>query len=255
MGYRYPFSGTPYRNLLSQGDIIYPMESVAAPVLEAFAPLAPFGGNDGHPTDAYDSLEQQIVSENAKALFFAMFGSELEADSVDPGGHEHQGGEQEIEWLSVWQSNFISGVSAFPDNSGVFWNSTAFKDLGYAVVTLGEFSKEGQTFLYFRARGAAPAFSSGTLPDLDLRIRVFRTPFAGSKEIDTQIGSNLILKLPLGTVNQWVTAPVFDLGSELVALPDNQGFHLIYLRFEIRASINPGAVTLYEIQVGRLGGK
>ncbi len=260
MSYRYPFNGTPWRNYLSQNTPIMPYESVTELALEAFAPLAPFGGNDGHPTDHYDSLEQELPGRNAEALYFALFGGDMETEAIagvlSNGGHEHQTAALEIEWLPVWQSNFSTPLAAalnVQNAGGVYHNSQTYKDLGYAVIPMGEWSNAGlfgQTYLYFRARGAAPAFGSANVTDLDIKVTLFKPPGAGSREITSQIGDPFIIKIPYNVLNEWITAPPFDLTNTVFVTNNNWAF--LYAKFEIRVSGSPGDAILYEIQVGRI---
>lgn len=255
MSYRYPFGGTPWRNYFSQNDPILPFESVTELALEGFAPLADQGGNDAHPSDAFDSLEQEIPGRNAEALYFALHGFELSADT-SAEVHDHQIPETEIEWLPVWQSNFCTGLAAslhIGNANGSYWDSQSYKELGYAVIPLGKWSGDGiagQTYFYFRGRGAAPSFDTANVTDLDIKITLFKPPGAGSKEISSQIGDPFILKIPNNTIDQWVTAPPVDLAA--VVFVTNQNWHFLYAKFEIRASSSPGAVVFFELQVGRI---
>lgn len=253
MSYRYPFDGTPWRNYLSQNTPIMPFESVTELALEGFAPLAPFGGNDGHPFDLYDSLEQEIPGRNAEALYFSMFGSEMADDVPDIPGHDHQEVESEIEWLPVWQSAFATGLAAslnIGNGAGAYWDANTYKELGYAVIPLGQWNTEAQTYYYFRARGSAPSPGSAFATDLDVKVTLFRPPGAGSIEITTQIGSPFVIKLPNNTSNAWVTAPPVDIAGETFVT--NQNWRFMYAKFEIRASASPGSVVLFEMQVGRI---
>ncbi len=262
MSYRYPFGGTPWRNYFSQNTPILPYESVTELALEGFAPLATFGGNDGHPSDLYDSLEQEIPGKNAEALYFAMFGTpDLAVDSggvsVSLGGHEHQTPENEIEWLPVWQSSFATGLAQSASNlnaAGAYHASQTYKELGYAVIALGEWNNNGllgQTYFYFRGRGLTPSGGSANVSDLDLKITLFKPPGAGSKEITSQIGNPFILKIPNGSSQDtWVTAPPVDLTNTVFIT--NQNWAFLYAKFEIRVAASPGEVILFEVQVGRI---
>jgi hypothetical protein len=264
LSYRYPFGGTPWRNYFSQNRPILPFESVTELALEGFAPLATFGGNDGHPTDLYDSLEQELPGKNAEALYFALFGTpdmEIDAGStggqISNGGHEHQTPENEIEWLPVWQSSFPTGLAQALHNAnafGTYANSQTYKELGWAVIPLGEWNINGllgQTYFYFRGRGYSPAFGSANITDMDIKITLFKPPGAGSKEVTSQIGNPFILKIPYNASSEsWVTAPPVDLTNTVFVT--NQGWAFMYAKFEIRASASPGDVTLFELQVGRI---
>jgi hypothetical protein len=257
MAYRLPFSQTSFKNILSQNNPLLPNVSVTALALESFAPNARFGGNDAHPSDLYDSLEQEIPGKTTEALYFSLTAQKL-AEDTTAEGHEHQNGEPEIEWLPVWQSNFCTGLAAGVDidnAAGCYHTSQTYKEVGWAILNLGEGDTEGQTFLYFRARGTAPAVPSADATDLDVKVTLFQNDTVGSHEITTTVLDPFVIKIPNGTLNDWVTAPVVDLGGELVALITNQGWKFLYAKFEIRASGSPGAVTLYEIQVGRIASK
>ncbi len=261
MAYRLPFFGTSFKNLLSQNDPLLPNTSVTALALESFTLSARFGGNDAHPSDLYDSLEQEIPGKTTEALYFALTASKLLEDTIAEG-HDHQIGEEQIEWLPVWQSNFSTGLAAGVDldnAAGCYHTSQTYKEVGWAILNLGEGDRfgtiEGQTFLYFRARGTSPASPSADPTDLDIKVTMFQNDSVGSHEITDQVLDPFIIKLPNGTFNEWVTAPVVDLGGNLALLVTNQDWRLLYCKFEIRTSGSPGAVTLYEIQVGRIATK
>ncbi len=259
MSYRYPFSGTPWRNWLGQDNGLIPNNSVTELALEGFAPLASKGGNDGHPSDGYDSLEQELAGKNTEALYFALTANKLTADVPDDGGHPHQAELGEIEWLPFWQSATPTGLAAgthIGNAGGAYADSQNYKELGWAILAIGEWSNAftGQTFYYLRARGKAPAYGTADATDLDLKFTFFKPIGAGNKEITTQVLTPFVLKLPTGTSDQWVVSSPYDFGSELSSLVTNNGWAFLYAKIEIRCSASPGAATLFEINVGKIGG-
>lgn len=139
-------------NLFGEDSGANGLPIVARPSLPLITPDLNLAG----PEDFWSALLTDIAGENAKAIYYSLTGSELEADTVITEGHKHDAETTCEEWRELWSASFAEASSASSTSgapatqSGLVVTETSFNTV---PILAGSFTlRRGIDYIYPRIR-------------------------------------------------------------------------------------------------------
>jgi hypothetical protein len=209
------------------------------------------GGDDGHPSDLYDSLEVDQVQKNSEALYYSLTG-QVQTATLSPSQHNHNSEATLIDWMPLWRWSPSNGLGNNTRGNGhIVVDNTTEKTVGYGILVLssGDLIRPE---LYPRMRASIPGLGV-TAGTLNTRWRLYTATSSISKEFGSEIVSphdlNMFGSAAYGRSSEWIEGEPMSWLRSVAPVAHASGKYVFYLK--VSAWVTAGDALLSELQLAR----
>lgn len=245
----------PYFKWIDWGEMALDDDAMvpigARPALPWYG-FPPPGGDDGHPSDLYDSLEPEIVGRNTEALHYSLTGEKLTATEDPVSQHNHNDEATLLEWIPLWRWTPGNGLAGGATGNGAtVVNNTTKKIAGWGIFTLpsGDLIRP---MLYPRMRATIPG-QGGTMGVLHTEWKIYTAVSSSSKELGSEIvtAQELVLyaDAAYGRTNVWCEGEPLQWLRSVAPVAHDSGKYVFYV--SVSARVSAGDALLTELMLAR----